>query len=111
MTTMPDLVKMVEMAKRIGSDRDRYDDEYDEDSLLAALCRGIVGEEDFTGVHRYLVIATEYAGEGPADKADFFETQAAAIKHMGDYARSGWASSLYDLDSDTVEIIKERSPR
>jgi len=102
--------RAVEIAKIYG-----YDDEYelDESPLPTMVIAGLddVPDEDLTGVHRYLVISTEYAGEGPADHAEFFESKSAAVKHMGDYARSGWVSSLYDLDADTIEPIKERSPR
>jgi hypothetical protein len=105
---MPDLMKRAELAVQIANCD--YTDEYDDYSLLCILKRdGIDG--DLTGIGRYLVIATEYAGEGPADKADFFVKKAEAIRHMGEYARSGWASGLYDLDSGSREMVKFRSPR
>lgn len=111
---MPDFRKRARLATRIAAEFD-YETEFEtDDNLLAELYQdGLddVPDEDLTGVHRYLVISTEYAGEGPADHAEFFSSKSAATKHMGDYAREGWSSSMWDLDSDTTEPIKERSPR
>lgn len=92
-----------------------YEIEYDSDEspLPPLVFDGVdaIADENLEGVERYLVIATESAGEGPADNSAFFPTQAEAVLHMGNYAREGWASSLWDLDSDSTEPIKERSPR
>lgn len=102
--------RAVEIAKIYG-----YDDEYelDESPLPTMVIAGLddVPDEDLTSVHRYLVISTEYAGEGPADHAEFHPSRAKAETRMGEFAQSGWVSRLWDLDGESTEPIKERSPR
>ena len=109
---MPDQVNRAEHAKQIAESYN-YTTEFERDeSTLADLMNGDFDEATIReDVHRYLVIATEDAGEGPADNAMFFATKKEATSKMGEYAREGWASSLYDLDADTDEPVKERSPR
>ena len=86
-----------------------FEVEYDEDSLLA----DIVMDREVAGslVHRYLLLAAENAGEGPGTNGRFFSTKAEAKKQMGEYARQGWSSLLYDLDSESDETVAERDPR
>jgi hypothetical protein len=91
-----------------------YSDEYDEDSELSQLVQahrdGNVA--DVTGADRWLFIATENGGTGPADTAIFYRKKADAISQMGVYAREGWVSSLYDLDSPNfLKPVKERDLR
>jgi len=108
---MPDIVKRVENARRIA-DSERYDDEFEADgSMLLSEITREPDQETFDGVLRYLMIATESAWERLADHADFFLTQGAAVREMGKYARDGWSSGLWDLDSDSDTSIKVRHPR
>lgn len=93
-----------------------YTSQYDEDSLLAELCRlaksgEAVSDAGVEYADRYLVIATEYGGEGPADWSDFFSSKKAAMAKMTKYAREGWASSLWDLDKPSILPIHTRVPR
>lgn len=109
-----DVRKRARMAVKIAEAHD-YCIEYDTDQspLPPMVFAGIddIADEDMAGVERYMVISTEYAGDGPADNSAFFATKAEATKHMGEYARGGWTSRMWDLDADTTEPIKERAPR
>ncbi len=96
-------------ATAIAIARLHYTDEYDEDSYLAAL--KAEGHEPGDDVDRYLLIATEYGGDGPADAAEFHSSKAAANKRGSEYVRDGWAYSLYDLDARGTKPIKVRVPR
>lgn len=95
-----------------------YTYKYDEDSALVELerIRDDIEDDYFDPsgltVERYLVICTEDAGEGEADWALFCRTKEEAMKEQTEYAQSGWASWLYDLDSDDYTKAKrERYPR
>ena len=102
------LVKFAEQAKAIAKAFD-YTDEYDEDSVLAAIIADDVIPDDAIG--RYLFIGVEDAGQGPGHTAEFHSTQAEAKKQMGVYAKEGWASFVWDLNDSTVTAKIERYPR
>lgn len=102
------LVRLAERAKAIAKAFD-YTDEYDEESVLAAIVADDVVPDEAVG--RYLFIGVEEAGAGPAHTALFYDTQAEAKKQMGVYASEGWASFVWDLNDDTVVAKFERYPR
>lgn len=91
-----------------------YSDEYDEDSELSQLVEAHRDGNvpDVTGADRWLFIATENGGQGPADTAMFFRRKPDALSAMTTYAKEGWVSSLYDLDSPNfLKPVKERDLR
>lgn len=101
--------RAVQVAEGFG-----YNDEYDEDSELSRLVESHRDGQvpDVVGADRWLFIATENGGQGPADTARFFRLKGNAISEMSKYAREGWVSSLYDLDSPTfMKPVKERDIR
>jgi len=110
---MVDRRARAELAKVIAA-QFGYEPEYDGASPLAGIFldgTDDLGEDDLDEIGRYLVISTEEAGAGPADNSGFFDTRAAATKHMSAHVREGWASSLWNLDSGSTEPVLERSPR
>lgn len=110
---MPDFKKRAKLAAEIAADQ-LYETEFvKDDDLLTDLYEKGIGRipgEDLSGVHRYLVIATENAGQGPGDDSGFFESKAEAETRMGEFVRQGWSCSLWDLDYGSLASIEDGSP-
>lgn len=116
MSTIPKRWSMWAERAVIVATEHGYDSEYDSDDSLLRVLVSVedvddISAEDKSNVCRYLVIATENAGDGPADCSEFHWTKESAVKMMGDHAREGWVSRLWDLDSESTSPIRERAPR
>jgi len=95
---------------QVAGDAD-YDDEYDEGSELSEilrqrLCPVEMANDPFH--YRYLVIGVEMSGD--AQNSGFYSTLRDARKRMGEFARDGWSSFLWDLTTDGV-AKERRAPR